>query len=200
MNALNASTDSELIESFSSGNAKSFEVLVKRYQSRVFSTAMLVVRDRYIAEDILQDTFIKFYSVVQDGKYNHQNKTCAFLIRIAHNKAIDHVRRLSHGPVITNVDGKNIFDFLNIGAEFSFDDFDKNKRKEQLKWAISKLPPKQREILMLRFFADMSFKEISELIDVNINTCLGRMRHAVSRLRKYLQPKVKSYDQHLYPK
>jgi RNA polymerase sigma factor (sigma-70 family) len=200
MNALNASTDSQLIESLLTGNAKSFEVLVKRYQSKIYTTAMLVVRDRYVAEDILQDTFLRFYEAVMDGRYVHYDKTKAYLVRVSHNLAIDYVRRKTKAPIISNVDGKNIFDFLNIGKEISLDDFDKDIRKEQLKWAISQLPDREREVFMLRYFAGMKFKEISEMIQVNENTCLGRMRSAIGILKKYLVPKVKSYDQNLYPK
>lgn len=199
MKTKHASTDSELIESFFNEDFKSFEILVKRYQSRVYTTAMLVVRDPYAAEDIVQDTFLKFYQVLAENRYVHHEKTGAYLVRISHNLAIDHVRRQSRNPIITNVDGKNIFDFLNIGKEISFDDFDKDKRKEQLKWAISQLPEREREILMLRYFAGMKFKEISEFTDVNMNTCLGLMRSAVKHLKEYLLPKEKVYDKNLYP-
>jgi len=200
MNTLKASTDSDLIESFLSGNQNAFETIVRRHQSKIYSTAMLVVRDKYIAEDILQETFLKFFKSLNTGKYQEQNKLLPFLLRISHNLAIDHVRRLTDAPVITSANGKNIFDFLNIGEEFAFDAYDKNIGKERLKWAIAKLPEKHREILLLRYFADMSFKEIAELLDVNQNTCLGRMRYAIKNLKKYLVPKVKRYDQNLYPK
>jgi RNA polymerase sigma-70 factor (ECF subfamily) len=199
MKTKHASTDSELIGSFLDGNIKSFEILVKRYQNRVYSTAMLVVRDRYVAEDIVQDTYLKFYQVLSENRYVHDEKTSAYLVRISHNLAIDHVRRLSRNPVITTVDGKNIFEILNIGKEISFDEFDKDKEKEKLKWAISQLPEREREILMLRYFAEMKFKEISEFTNINMNTCLGLMRSAVKHLRKHLLPKEKVYDKNIYP-
>jgi RNA polymerase sigma factor (sigma-70 family) len=200
MNTLKASTDLDLIESFLSGNQNAFATLVRRHQQRIYSTAMLVVRDKYIADDILQETFLKFFKVLTEGKYQHRDKLLPFLLRISHNLAIDSVRRTRSSPVITTADGKNIFDFLNIGEEFSFDGYDKNIEKERLKWAIAKLPEQHREILLLRYFADMSFKDIAELINVNQNTCLGRMRYAIKNLKKYLVPKVKRYDQNLYPK
>jgi len=200
MNTLKASTDLDLIESFLSGNQNAFANIVRRHQQKVFSTAMLVVRDKYVAEDILQETFLKFFKALNEGKYQHQDKLLPFLLRISHNLAIDSVRRTSNSPVITTVEGKNIFDFLNIGEEFTFDAYDKNVEKERLKWAIAKLPEKQREMLLLRYFAEMPFHEISELLNVNQNTCLGRMRYAIKNLKKYLVPKVKRYDQNLYPK
>jgi len=200
MNTLKASADCDLIESFLSGNQKCFETIVRRHQSRVYSTAMLVVRDKYVAEDILQETFLKFFKVLMEGKYTHQDKLLPYLLRVSHNLAVDYLRKYSRTPVITSVNGKEIFNFLNIGEEFSFDSFDRDIEKERLKWAISKLPEKHREILLLRYFADMSYKEISEMLGLNLNTCLGRMRYAIKNLKKYLVPKVKRYDQNLYPK
>ena len=200
MNTLKASTDLDLIESFLSGNQNAFETIVRRHQKKIYSTAMLVVRDKYVAEDILQDTFLKFFKVLNEGRYQHLDKLLPFLLRISHNLAVDYIRRTSNAPIITTANGKNIFDFLNIGDEIAFDVIDKNFEKERLKWAIAKLPEKQREMLLLRYFADMPFKEIAELINVNQNTCLGRMRYAIKNLKKYLVPKVKKYDQNLYPK
>ena len=118
MNTLEASTDLDLIKSFLSGNQNSFATIVRKHQKKIFSTAMLVVRDKYAAEDILQETFMKFFKVLDAGKYEHRNKLLPFLLRISHNLAIDYVRRVSNAPIITTVNGKNIFDFLNIGEEF----------------------------------------------------------------------------------
>jgi RNA polymerase sigma factor (sigma-70 family) len=200
MNTLKASTDSDLIQSFLSGNQNSFEILVRRYQSQVYTASWILTRDKYVSEDILQETYIKFYQVIRDGRYEHRDKVCAYLVRLAHNLSCDYLRIKNRQPVITSVNGKEIFNFLNISEEISLDSFDRDVNKERLKWAISKLPESQREMVMLRYFAGMSFKEISEMIGVNHNTCLGRMRYAVDNLKKYLVPKRKRYAQNLYPK
>ena len=200
MNTVHAVSDSQLLESFRSGSEKAFETLVRRHQSRVYSTAMLVVRDQEVAQDIVQDTFLKFFNVFQSGKYNEEGKLLPFLLRVAHNLAIDYIRKKSRLPKITSSDGKDIFSFLNISDETTFDGIEKKESHETLRLAISKLPPIQQELLILRFFGKMSFNEISELTQINKNTCLGYVRNAVINLRKHLVPKVISYDSNLYPK
>jgi RNA polymerase sigma factor (sigma-70 family) len=200
MNTLHAVSDSQLLESFRSGNEKSFETLVRRHQARVFTTAMVVVRDKDVAQDIVQDTFLKFFTAFRDGRYNEEGKLLPFLLRVSHNLAIDHIRQLSRLPKVTTSDGKDIFSFLNISQEDSFDTLEKQEGKEILRLAISKLPAVQQELLILRYFGKMSFKEISDITGINKNTCLGYVRNAVINLRKHLVPKVKSYDSNLYPK
>jgi len=200
MNILHAVSDSQLLESFRSGSEKSFETLVRRHQSRIYSTAMLVVRDQDVAQDIVQDTFLKFFNVFKAGKYNEEGKLLPFLLRMAHNLAIDYLRKKSHFPKVTTSEGTDIFSFLNISEDEAFDTLERKESHDILRLAISKLPPIQQELLILRYFGKMSFKEISELTRINKNTCLGYVRNAVINLRKYLVPKEKSYDSNLYPK
>jgi len=200
MNTLHAVSDSQLLESFRSGSEKSFESLVRRHQARVYSAAMLVVRDQDVAQDIVQDTFLKFFTVLQEGRYNDEGKLLPYLLRVAHNLSIDHLRKLSRLPKVTTSDGKDIFNFLNIKQEDAFDTLEKKENQDRLRLAISKLPPIQQELIILRYFGKMPFKEISELTGINKNTCLGYVRNAVINLRKYLVPKIKSYDSNLYPK
>jgi RNA polymerase sigma factor (sigma-70 family) len=200
MNTLHAVSDSQLLESFRTGSEKAFEALVKRHQARVYSTALLVVRDKDVAQDIAQDTFLKFFTVLQSGKYNDEGKLLPFLLRVSHNLAIDHLRRESKLPKVTTSDGKDIFSFLNIREDDAFDTLERKENRDVLRLAISKLPPIQQELLILRYFGKMPFKEISELTGINKNTCLGYVRNAVINLRKYLVPKIKSYDSNLYPK
>jgi RNA polymerase sigma-70 factor (ECF subfamily) len=166
----------------------------------VFTTAMVVVRDKDVAQDIVQDTFLKFFTAFRDGRYNEEGKLLPFLLRVSHNLAIDHIRQLSRLPKVTTSDGKDIFSFLNISQEDSFDILEKQEGKEILRLAISKLPAVQQELLILRYFGKMSFKEISDITGINKNTCLGYVRNAVINLRKHLVPKVKIYDSNLYPK
>jgi len=200
MQTLQAVSDSFLIESFLSGNQKSFEQLVRRHQSRIFSTALLVVRDKYVAEDILQESFIRFFKVLQSGKYKEEGKLLPYLLRISHNLAIDYIRTSKKAPAITSADGEDVFRFLDLKVESTLDRMEKDELNGRLKWAIAQLPDDQREVVILRHFAQMTFKEIAELTGLNINTALGKMRYAIKGLRKHLVQKQKKYDPNLYPR
>ncbi|HRH33643.1 MAG TPA: sigma-70 family RNA polymerase sigma factor [Catalimonadaceae bacterium] len=199
MTSLTSVSDSLLIESYLSGNQKAFAQLVRRYQSRIFTTANLVVRDRYVAEDILQDTFCKFVLVLKNGGYTHSDKLSGYLVRIAHNLAIDHVRKMKVAPQIVSHDGEDIFRFLNISDNSSLITEEKEMMLADLKWAITQLPDQQREIVILRCFSNLTFKDISEITGLNVNTALGRMRYAVQSLKKILATKKEKYDPNLYP-
>ena len=200
MNTLQAVSDSGLLESFRSGNQKAFETIVRRHQSRLQATAMLLVRDSEVARDIVQDTFVKFYTVFSEGRYNEEGKLLHYLLRVAHNLGIDHLRAQKKMPRITNSEGKDIFTFLNIRNEDAFDTLESRENHEVLRLAISKLPKVQQELLILRFYGKMPFKDIAELTGINLNTCLGYVRNAVINLRKQIAPQINSYDSKLYPR
>jgi RNA polymerase sigma-70 factor (ECF subfamily) len=200
MTTLHAVSDSGLLDSFRTGNQRAFETLVRRHQARVYATAMVLVRDSEVARDIVQDTFIKFYTVYSDGRYNEEGKLLPYLLRVAHNLGIDHLRAQKKMPKVTNSEGTDIFTYLNIQNEDSFDTLESRENHEILRLAISKLPKVQQELVILRFYGKMPFKEISELTGINLNTCLGYVRNAVINLRKQLAPSIKAYDSKLYPK
>ena len=200
MTTLHAVSDSGLLDSFRTGNQRAFETLVRRHQARVYATAMVLVRDSEVARDIVLDTFIKFYTVYNDGRYNEEGKLLPYLLRVAHNLGIDHLRAQKKMPRVTNSEGKDIFTFLNIRNEDAFDTLESRENHEILRLAISKLPKVQQELVILRFYGKMPFKEISELTGINLNTCLGYVRNAVINLRKQLAPSIKAYDSKLYPK
>jgi RNA polymerase sigma factor (sigma-70 family) len=200
MNTLQSVSDSGLLESFRSGNQKAFETIVRRHQSRLQATAMLLVRDPEVSRDIVQDTFVKFYTVFTEGRYNEEGKLLPYLLRVAHNLGIDHLRAQKKMPRITNSEGKDIFTFLNIRNEDAFDTLESRENHEVLRLAISKLPKIQQELLILRFYGKMPFKDIAELTGINLNTCLGYVRNAVINLRKQIAPQINSYDSKLYPK
>jgi len=200
MNTLQAVSDSGLLESFRSGNQKAFETIVRRHQSRLQSTAMLLVRDPEVARDIVQDTFVKFYTVFSEGRYNDEGKLLPYLLRVTHNLGIDYLRSQKKMPRITTSDGKDIFEFLNIRNEDAFDRLESKENHEALRLAIQKLPKIQQELLILRFYGKMPFKDISELTGINLNTCLGYVRNAVINLRKHIAPQINAYDSKLYPK
>ena len=186
------SNDSILVSLYKNGDEKAFETLVKRYKSKVYTAIYLIVKDSYIAEDLLQDAFIKAVTTIKTSRYNEEGKFLPWLLRIAHNLAIDHFRREKRYPTIVMEDGNNVFDTM----EFSEDSADSIQIKQEtharLREMIDKLPPVQREVLIMRHYGDMSFQEIADATGVSINTALGRMRYALINLRKQFALPAKS--------
>ena len=176
--------DGQLLTQYKSGNEEAFEELVNRHKDRVFTTVYLIVKDRYRAEDLMQETFIKAINTIKRGKYNEEGKFLPWLLRIAHNLAIDNFRKDRRYPTIVMEDGENIFNSLDF-AEGTYEDQQvKEDTHKLLKRLIEELPDAQREVLVMRHYMDMSFQEIADTTDVSINTALGRMRYALINLRK----------------
>tara|TARA_B100001113_G_scaffold76015_1_gene59384 strand:- start:441 stop:1022 length:582 start_codon:yes stop_codon:yes gene_type:complete len=187
-------SDSCLISLYSEGNEEAMSILVDRHKSRIFTTIYLIVKDRYIAEDILQDVFIKTINIIKQKKYNEQGKFLPWILRIAHNQAIDHFRKEKRNPKITLADGSDIFNCLKFSEDFSESENLSKDSKRFLKKTIENLPEKQKQVLIMRHYMDMSFQEIAEATNVSINTALGRMRYALIALRKKIKPKQIAYD------
>jgi len=187
-------SDSCLISLYSKGNEEAMSILVDRHKSRIFTTIYLIVKDRYIAEDILQDVFIKTINIIKQKKYNEQGKFLPWILRIAHNQAIDHFRKEKRNPKITLADGSDIFNCLKFSEDFSESERLSKDSKKFLKKTIENLPEKQKQVLIMRHYMDMSFQEIAEATNVSINTALGRMRYALITLRKKIKPKQIAYD------
>ena len=187
-------SDSCLISLYSKGNEEAMSILVDRHKSRIFTTIYLIVKDRYIAEDILQDVFIKTINIIKQKKYNEQGKFLPWILRIAHNQAIDHFRKEKRNPKITLADGSDIFNCLKFSEDFSESENLSKDSKRFLKKTIENLPEKQKQVLIMRHYMDMSFQEIAEATNVSINTALGRMRYALIALRKQIKPKQIAYD------
>jgi len=183
-------SDHELITGFVSGNGCCFEELINRHKNKVFSYICLYVRDQALAEDIFQDTFLKVIQSVKTGRYYEDGKFLSWVMRIAHNLIIDNFRRIKQLNVVSN-DGCE-FDLFN-SSKFSDtnieDDYIKKQIKKDIRSMIGCLPDEQREVVMLRHYADMSFKEIADMTGVSINTALGRMRYALINLRKMMEEK-----------
>ncbi len=189
--------DSQLVNEYKNGNEKAFEELVNRYKNKVFTTILLIVKDHYLAEDILQDTFIKAIHTIKSGKYNEQGKFLPWLGRIAHNLAIDYFRREKRYP-ITELDESD--SYLERFTEQSPEALHIQKETHnRLRMLIQMLPEKQREVLIMRHYADMSFQEIAESTNVSVNTALGRMRYALINLRKQMTKNKLKYDLNNYP-
>ncbi|MBI9041193.1 sigma-70 family RNA polymerase sigma factor [Lutibacter sp.] len=180
-------SDSVLVCDYINGNEKSLEILIIRHKQRIFSFILSKVLDRDLAEDIFQDTFIKVINTLKRGAYNEEGKFLPWVMRISHNLIIDHFRRKKRIPIFKNTDEFDIFsvisdDVLNVEKQLI-----KDQILEDVTGLIEQLPDDQKEVLVMRLFKDMSFKEIAENTDVSINTALGRMRYALINLRKLIE-------------
>jgi len=186
-------SDGVLIKRYIDGNNAAFETLLKRHRTRILSSIYLLVGDRYLAEDIFQETFIKVIHSIQNGKYNHEDKFLPWALRIARNMSIDSIRSRKRMPVVVDTDGRDVFDAMGISVNSQEDQRVAKDEIEILKQWIWELPEDQREVLILRQYADLSFKEIATLTETNINTCIGRMHYAILNLRKKMQKKYSAH-------
>ncbi len=192
-------SDSQLVSLYQSGNEGAFEVLLHRHKSRVYTAIYFIVKDRYVAEDLLQDTFIKAVNVIKGGRYNEEGKFLPWLSRIAHNLAIDHFRSRKRHPEVTLEDGSRVFDSMQF-AENSFETIQmRQDTKARVRALIKELPNEQKEVLIMRHYLQMSFQEIADRTGVSINTALGRMRYALINLRKKMTNNNNAYDKNIYP-
>lgn len=179
--------DSVLVNNYISGNEKSLEILIIRHKQRIFSFILSKVSDREVAEDIFQDTFIKVINTLKRGAYNEEGKFLPWVMRISHNLIIDHFRRNKRLPKFNNTDDFDIFDVLSDEMLSAENQIIKEQILEDVKKLVEELPEDQKEVLVMRMYKDMSFKEIAENTDVSINTALGRMRYALINLRKLIE-------------
>ena len=182
-------TDQQLITLFNDGESYAMEILVGRHKDRIFTSIYLLVKDKYLAEDIFQDLFIKIIETFKAGKYKEENKFAQWAMRIGHNLCVDHFRKIKSKPVIRNSEGADIFDVLNFAEPSVEDKIMKMQSGDTIMKLVCKLPEDQREIIILRHFADLKFREISKILDCSVNTALGRMRYALLNLRKLIEEK-----------
>ena len=177
--------DKELVESYRNGNVASFELLLERHQNKVFSYILMLVKDRQLADDIFQDTFLKIIRTIKAGAYKEEGKFIQFAMRIAHNLVIDHFRKSNRLPMADSVNNEySIIDNLKYTDRSIEDEMIEEQVYGDLRKMIELLPDEQKEVLNMRMYADMSFKEIADATNVSINTALGRMRYALINLRK----------------
>ena len=181
--------DQELVVQYINGNEGSLEILIKRHKSRIFTHIVLIVRDRSLAEDIFQDTFIKVIRTLRMGKYREEGKFLPWVLRIAHNLAVDHFRKYNRMPTSRGSEDFDIFDTVKQTEDSIEDVVIQEEIHTDLRALIEQLPEKQKEVLMMRHYGDMSFKEIAEETNVSINTALGRMRYALINLRAIIEKK-----------
>jgi len=179
--------DGVLIKRYLEGSQAAFETLVQRHKMRIFTSVLAVVNDHYLAEDIFQETFIKIIKSVKSGKYNHEDKFLPWALRIARNLAIDSIRSKKRMPNVVNSDGYDLFETLNMYEPSQEDQTVQKEETHLLHSWINELPIEQKEVLILRNYAELSFKEIAAITDTNINTCIGRMHYAIINLRKMME-------------
>lgn len=193
-------SDAALLSAYIQGEDKAFETLVKRSKSKVYTSIYLIVKDRYIAEDLMQETYIKAIDVIKSGRYNEEGKFLPWVVRIGHNLAIDFFRKDKRYPTIVLEDGSKLFNSFEFAEESSEDIQLKADKISNVRELIKKLPDEQREVLVMRHYEELSFQEIADQTGVSINTALGRMRYALINLRKMLDKQESAYDAKLYPK
>ncbi|RDV14073.1 RNA polymerase subunit sigma-24 [Pontibacter diazotrophicus] len=198
MNTNTQLSDSALISLYIAGKESAFEQLVNRHKNKVYTTIYLIVKDSYTAEDLLQDAFIKAIHTMKSGRYNEEGKFSSWICRIAHNLAIDHFRKEKRSPMITLEDGSNVFNNMSFSEDSAESLQIKEDTHARLRELIQTLPQTQREVLMMRHYAEMSFQEIADATGVSINTALGRMRYALINLRKKMLNNNIAYDKNLY--
>jgi len=186
----NVISDMQLITGYLSGNEAYLEKLISRHKNRVYAYILMVVKDSDLADDIFQDTFIKVINTLRSGNYKEEGKFIQWVMRIAHNLIIDYFRKAKRIPVVDNKsDEFDIFDTIRFTDASIEERMITDQIYEDVRKLIEYLPEEQKEVLMMRHFADMSFKDIAEQTDVSINTALGRMRYALINLRKLIKEK-----------
>ncbi len=182
-------SDQELIQHYLDGNERAFEELLTRHKNKIYTSIYLFVKDQSLAEDIFQEVFIKIINTLRSGKYNHEGKFVQWAMRIAYNMCVDQFRRKKRRPQVAPTETFDIFDVLHISDDNMETTMIKSQTHQRIRHLVDSLPPEQREVVILRHYADMSFKEISQLTRVSINTALGRMRYALINIRKMIEEK-----------
>ena len=183
----NSTQDSVLVSNYIRGCEVSLEILIKKHKQRLYSFIFSKIQDRDITEDIFQDTFIKVIRTLKRGNYNEQGKFLPWVMRISHNLIIDYFRKSNRMRLFKNTDEFDIFSVISDGNLNAEKQLIKEQVLSDVKELVKELPQEQREVLEMRIYKDMSFKEISENTGVSINTALGRMRYALINLRKIIE-------------
>lgn len=187
--SLRTKTDHELIQNFQDGDLNALETLVLRHKDKMYTSILFLVKDKYLAEDIFQDVLIKIIDTIRGGRYTEEGKFLPWAMRIAHNLCVDHFRKVKRTPSIKTSDDRDIFEVINFTEEGADEKMMKRQSHEKVRQMLDLLPEDQREVIVLRHYADLSFKEIAALTNCSINTALGRMRYGLINLRKMMTQK-----------
>ncbi len=183
-------SDNELVQNYINGDQQALAQLLNKYQRKVFSFILIKLKDRAQAEDIFQETFFKVIDSLQHGRYNEEGKFLPWVLMIAHNLCMDYFRKNKRMPNTVDVDSNVVQNSMGLLDENREDKIMRQQTADTLREMIDKLPPDQKEVLILRHYADMSFKEIADMTGTNINTALGRMRYALLNLKKMIGNKI----------
>ena len=189
MKSLRQKTDHELIHQFRDGDLQALEALILRHKDKLFTSILFLVKDKYLAEDIFQDVLIKVIDTIRGGRYTEEGKFLPWAMRIAHNLCVDHFRKVKRTPAIKTSDDRDIFEVINFTEEGADTKMMKRQSHDSVRQMLDMLPEDQREVIILRHYADLSFKEIASLTNCSINTALGRMRYGLINLRKMMTEK-----------
>jgi RNA polymerase sigma-70 factor (ECF subfamily) len=171
------------------GDLHALEALVIRHKDKLYTSILFLVKDKYLAEDIFQDVLIKIIDTIRGGRYTEEGKFLPWAIRIAHNLCVDHFRKVKRTPAIKTSDDRDIFEVLNFTEEGADAKMMKRQSHDRVRKMLELLPEDQREVIILRHYAELSFKEIAALTNCSINTALGRMRYGLINLRKMMVEK-----------
>jgi RNA polymerase sigma factor (sigma-70 family) len=182
-------TDQQLIHLFKDGQNEALETLLLRHKDKLYTSIFLLVKDKYLAEDLFQEVFIRVIDTLRSNRYTEEGKFLPWAMRIAHNLCVDHFRRVKRTPTIKTSDNHDIFEVLNFNEDNAEQRIMKNQSYERIRQMLDLLPEEQREVIVLRHYADLSFKEIASLTNCSINTALGRMRYGLINLRKMMTEK-----------
>jgi RNA polymerase sigma-70 factor (ECF subfamily) len=178
--------DALLVKNYMAGDENALSILINRHQSKIYGFIYSKISDRDISDDIFQDTFVKVIKTLKSNSYNEEGKFLPWVMRIAHNLIIDHFRRNKKMPMFRETEEFSIFSIMTDHSLTVENQMISDQVQEDLKKIIEELPEDQKEVLIMRIYQDLSFKEISELTGVSINTALGRMRYALMNLRKVI--------------
>jgi RNA polymerase sigma factor (sigma-70 family) len=189
MGTMDQVSDIDLILAFQNGDVDAFENLVRRYKDKIFSSILFFVKDTYLAEDLFQDVFIKIIDTLKNKRYTEEGKFLPWALRIAHNLCVDYFRKVKRAPSIRTSDNKDIFELLQISEEGPDTRVMQGQSHDRVRKMLNLLPEEQREIIVLRHYANLSFKEIALITNCSINTALGRMRYGLINLRKMMVEK-----------
>jgi RNA polymerase sigma-70 factor (ECF subfamily) len=184
MNSLNNLSEQELIQLYLKGNTNALSCLISRYKDKIYTSIYLLVKDKYLAEDIFQEVFIRIIDSLKGKGYSNEGKFLPWALRISHNLCVDHFRKVKRTPKITTSDERDIFEVLNFSEPNAETRLIQSQRHEKVRKMIDLLPEDQREVIILRHYGDLSFKEIASITKCSTNTALGRMRYGLINMRK----------------
>ena len=185
--------DNELIQQFQEGNTRAFDALIDRHQERIYNAILFMVKDSYLAEDLIQDIFIKIINNLKQNKYNDEGKFLHWALRIAHNFCVDHFRKVKRTPTIKTSDDQDLFEIIKHSDHPADYKMTRTQTHRNIQELVDLLPEEQREIIVLRHYANLSFKEIAQMTNCSINTALGRMRYGLINLRKMMNERGMSF-------